>query len=473
MKNHINQTLAFTFLLLILLTGASLLPKGLSLFRLQFREIDILSEIRFKHSSDTPDNNRSLGSTSNDPQDVLLIPATTSNSSPIITPLPTIDTSFFGKIIEDYTPEKKGLYSFFTAIDAIKQGRTVRVAWYGDSFVEGDVILGDLRDTLQTRWGGRGVGFLPITSEVAHFRRTIRQQFSHWNTFSIVKKTEFHPKFGLNGYAYQPQENATLTYEGTRYFRNSHHWTEARLFYTASAPCDFEWQLADRIIQNDHLTLQNNQVNLWEWKGNKPGSKYLNLRFNEKNDLTLYGAALESGPGFYLDNFSVRGNSGGSLKLLNPSFIQQFNAFQHYDLIVLQVGLNAVTNSLSNIQWYQEELDGTFKHLRACFPNQPILIISVGDRGGKIGTELETMPSVPAIVAMQREMAQRHGLLFYDLFHGMGGKGTMVRFAMQYPRLANTDYTHLTHEGGQVVGLRLAGIFLEEQKKWISNNLSR
>ena len=470
MKNYINQTLAFTALLIILLTGVSLLPKGSTLFMLQLREMDIFSEIRVIKPSTTP-----LQDLKTPPRDTFenVSNAQTPNIYTENSPFPAIDPAFFGNIIEDYSVEKKGLDSFFFAIDGIKEGRTVRVAWYGDSFVEGDVLIGDLRDTLQTRWGGRGVGFVPITSEVAQFRRTIRQQFSHWNTYSIVKKSLVHPKLGLNGYAYQPQEGASLTYEGTRYFRNTHSWTNARLFYTASAPCNFDWHLDDQMVQNDQLTPKNNQVNLWRWDGKYPGCKYLNLRFNAENDLTIYGTALESGPGFYLDNFSIRGNSGGQLKLLNTDFIQQFNKFQQYDLIVLQVGLNAVTNSLDNIQWYEDELEGTLKHLRDCFPHQPILIISVGDRGGKNGTELVTMPSAPAIVAMQRTVAMRHGFLFFDLFHGMGGEGTMVRFAMQNPRLANTDYTHLTHEGGQVVGLKLAAILLEEQQKWASNKSSR
>ena len=48
-----------------------------------------------------------------------------------------------------------------------KKGK-VRIAWYGDSFSDGDILVSDLRDTLQSLYGGNGVGFVPITSQVAN-----------------------------------------------------------------------------------------------------------------------------------------------------------------------------------------------------------------------------------------------------------------------------------------------------------------
>jgi hypothetical protein len=162
----------------------------------------------------------------------------------------------------------------------------------------------------------------------------------------------------------------------------------------------------------------------------------------------------------------VRGNTGGPLKLIRSDFVRQFDKYQQYNLIVIQVGLNAVTNSLNNINWYRAELDRTFDHLHECFPGKPILVVSVGDRADKIGDALQTMRGVPYIVAMQRELARKHGFLFYDLFHGMGGPGTMVAMANHKPMLANKDYTHLTHEGGRVIGYQFARLFMDEQAQY-------
>ena len=455
-------------LLLLMLVGLSLAPEGILLGDFQLRKMDIFSDVR-RESRQAISPALPSDTLAFNPEDTLAVALTDSTQvdSLVIGPFPPKDSSFFGEQIEDYSFDQTGLNRFFAAVDSIKNGQTVRIAWYGDSFVEGDILIGDLRDTLQTLWGGRGVGFVPITSEVAQFKRTVIHQFKNWNTFSIVKKTETHPAFGLNGFAYKPKPEASITYEGEKFFHNTRSWTEFKLFYTAASPAAIEWKMQkDGIPKNDQLKPRNERLNFWKWEGNYPGCNYLNMTFEPHEDLVLYGATLESGPGFYIDNFSVRGNSGGPLKQLLPSFIQQFDAVQQYDLIVLQVGLNAVTNGFTNIRWYQAELERTFKHLRACFPGKPILIISVGDRGGKIGTELATMLGVPAIVDMQRDLARRHGFLFFDLFHGMGGPGAMIRFSMAHPRLANTDYTHLTHDGGRVVGMMFARIFKEEQARW-------
>lgn len=469
MKNYLSQTLSLALLVLLLLTGLSLLPENMSIGGLPLRKMDIFADIRSdakamppKQETPPPDT------TAFTPQDTSALVDLDTLATDSVGPLPPKDSAFFGKIIEDYTFEQAGLGRFFEAVDSIKWGRKVRVAWYGDSFVEGDILVGDLRDTLQSVWGGAGVGFVPITSEVAQFKRTFKHSFRGWNTFSIVKKSETRPPLGINGYAYCPMEaDAKIHYEGSDYFRRSKSWTEFRLFFTAQQDCFFVWQEQGESPKTELLKATSGRVGQWIWESNYPGATGVACRFPDSaSGLFLYGASLESGPGIYFDNFSVRGNSGGPLRLLKPDFIRQFDAYQNYDLVVLQVGLNAVTNSLNNIKWYEAELDRTFQHLKACFPGKAILIVSVGDRAGKNGTELVTMRGVPAIVAMQRDLARKHGFLFYDLYWGMGGPGSIIEMAHHKPRYANTDYTHLTHEGGRVMGHLFAKLFVEEQAAW-------
>src|SRR5579859_5260160 len=58
--------------------------------------------------------------------------------------------------VEEYG--KKNLSLFF---DALRHSKTnpVRVAFFGDSFIEGDIFCGPFRDTLQRLFGGSGVGY--------------------------------------------------------------------------------------------------------------------------------------------------------------------------------------------------------------------------------------------------------------------------------------------------------------------------
>jgi hypothetical protein len=469
MKNYLVQGLGLTALVLCGLIALSLIPEGLRVGNFELRKMDIFYDIRSENTQlqlDSIDGfvPDTLGYAASD---TLTVDSLAQDSAVTFGPLPPVDSLFFGSTIEDYTYDQSGLKRFYAAIDSIKsQGNTVRVAFYGDSFVEGDILIGDLRDTLQSLWGGGGVGFVPITSEVARFKRTLQHEYRGWKTFSVVKNRESKVPFGLNGFVYYPEPEAKVHYEGAKYFRHTQNWNTIRLFYAAGVNTPFIWQNKDMAPQEGILPAKNGGINVWKWELPYPGMTAFAMRFPKVDSLRLYGASLENGPGFYIDNFSVRGNTGGPLMHIRPDMIRQFDRYQQYDLIVIQVGLNAVTNSLNNINWYKAELDRTFDHLRLCFPNRPILVISVGDRGGKLGAELATMRSVPYIVAMQRDLARKHGFLFYDMFNGMGGPGTMIMMANQKPMLANKDYTHLTHDGGRQVGYMFARLFLAEQGKY-------
>jgi hypothetical protein len=469
MKNYLGQSVAFVALLVVFLTSLRFLPAPLRIGDYTLRRMDVLADV----SNDTvPAANEPveefIPDTTLYAPDSLHLDTLRTDTAQVQGPLPPADSLDWGRLIEDYTFTQQGLAPFFRAIDSIRtRGRTVRIAFYGDSFVEGDILIGDLRDTLQSIWGGAGVGFVPITSEVARFKRTLVHEYRHWNTLSIVKNKENTRPFGLNGYVYVPQADASVRYDGAHYFHHTRNWTQMRIFYSVPGATPMIWQIKDTPPQAIQLPGTGHRLGTWNKELPYPGTEAFAFRFPQPDsNLLLFGATLESGPGVYIDNFSIRGNSGGPLKRMRPEFIQQFDAQQRYDLVVIQVGLNAVTNSLNNIKWYRAELDRTFEHLKRCFPGKTILVMSVGDRGGKNGSELATMKSVPYIVAMQRDLARQHGFLFYDLFRGMGGYGAMIRLADHKPMLANKDYTHLTHEGGRRVGLDFARLLLEEQRKF-------
>ena len=58
-------------------------------------------------------------------------------------------------IIEDYTTDQVGLIQLR---NALAQGSMARIAVVGDSYIEGDIFTQDLREKLQSTYGGEGVG---------------------------------------------------------------------------------------------------------------------------------------------------------------------------------------------------------------------------------------------------------------------------------------------------------------------------
>lgn len=87
-------------------------------------------------------------------------------------------------LIEDYTKANTGMQRLRFALAT---GRQARIAVIGDSYIEGDILTGDLRRDLRKVYGGAGVGYMYMQSEIPGFRRTVRQTCSGWKQMDIRK----------------------------------------------------------------------------------------------------------------------------------------------------------------------------------------------------------------------------------------------------------------------------------------------
>ena len=76
------------------------------------------------------------------------------------------------------------------------------------------------------------------------------------------------------------------------------------------------------------------------------------------------------------------------------------------------------------------------------------------DRGYRTGPgEIETMPTIPRIVAIQRRVAAETGCGFFDTYAAMGGEGTMARWYAAQPRLVSADFIHPVPAGGKLIAV--------------------
>ena len=56
-------------------------------------------------------------------------------------------------------------------------------------------------------------------------------------------------------------------------------------------------------------------------------------------------------------------------------------------------------------------------------------------------------------------MALRNNVAYWDMFHVMGGEGSMAQWVKHKPALAGPDYIHFTFTGAQEIGTDLAKSF--------------
>lgn len=436
MNNKLHYTLLLVLLVTIGLLSLYYLP-DINIFGMKSRKIDLLSDIRIEEK-DILDVVQ--------PADTLLALKEEYNDY--------VDTCKTGiECIEDYSDSTAyGMSHFYKALSGINSiGRPVRIAYFGDSFIEGDILTADLRKMLQQEFGGNGVGYVSVKSKFPGFRPTVKHSFSGWTSHCVTDTAGFvrHNQDISNAYFYATDGAYTML-EGTgKYASNLESCTSSSIFYLTPDSLFLSAQVNDGGEQEFSLkgdsTLQcvtvNGNIRRVKWIINKVSSNTL-----------FYAVTMDSGRGVILDNFSTRGSSGQQLLGIPNPILRRYNDLRKYDLVVVQYGLNVAFDGVTDYTYYKDGMKHVISHIKQAFPETSILIVSIGDREVKDGNgNMKTMPAVKGLIKSQQMLAAETGVAFWNLFNAMGGEGSMSEMVNSKPSLANYDYTHINFRGGKYI----------------------
>ena len=170
----------------------------------------------------------------------------------------------------------------------------------------------------------------------------------------------------------------------------------------------------------------------------------------QADSAVFYGLAMDDVCGIVVDNFSLRGASGLSIRNIPLKNLSDFNRLRPYDLIVVQYGLNVATDYGRDYSRYIEGMDTVIRRLKSAFPTASLLLIGVGDRDFRDEEgRVRTMPGIKHLVAWQQQLAADNGIAFWNLFEAMGGESSMARLEEAEPPMANHDYAHINFRGGK------------------------
>ncbi len=355
------------------------------------------------------------------------------------------EASFKGMVFLDY------FFSKLYQVEIEKKGRA-RIAYYGDSMTDGDMIVQDLRKNYQDKYGGSGVGFIQITSESAGSRGSVTHKFSsNWKVQSYMNiKRPLNP-FGVSGQVFFQKDtikptwasyqasnlkNLTTLNTPTLYFGRANN-QHAKVLITTGR--DTITKKLDTKSLLNKLKLSNSNIN------------QLKIQLVAADSIPFYGIDVSSANGVQVDNFSTRGNSGLPLSLLNTGLMQQFQKDLDYSLIVLHYGTNVLNYGSYNYGWYTKQMSKVVAHLRQCFPKASILVISTADKSSKYDLTMQTDSAVNPLVRAQRKYAIETKTGFFNLYEAMGGKNSMVKWVEETPSRANKDYTHFNFRGAQAI----------------------
>ncbi|MTG99156.1 hypothetical protein [Myroides albus] len=330
------------------------------------------------------------------------------------------------------------------------KGKRVRIAYYGDSMTDGDLIVQDLRKTYQDTYGGAGVGYIPINVESAKSRGSIVHRYSaNWKVQSFLNVKRPMRPFGVSGQVFFIKDTVKDTWISLQAgnIRNMTSLNSPTLYYGASNNKKGKVKVIidrDTVVKDLAINGELNSLKL-----SNRSLRQIKLMFQSADSIPIYGIDVSAYNGVQVDNFSSRGNSGLPLSLFRVSLMQKFQRSLDYNLIILHYGTNVLNYGSLDYRWYTKQMGVVVNHLKQCFPNAAILVISTADKSSKKDMKMQTDPAVVPLVKAQRKYAMENHAGFLNLYEAMGGDGSMVKWVEESPNRANKDYTHFNHRGAQ------------------------
>ncbi|MCF8243084.1 MAG: hypothetical protein K9J16_17035 [Melioribacteraceae bacterium] len=484
-ENKIKQPIYMVFLTLIIMVGLSYIPQDFSFAGYEVKEVDVLSDLKeenlddlyeeyyedyyekydeyedYEYVPDAGTDQDSSGETNQDDQSYNVELKNNVLKASLFEGLTLIfsgeeaasDNTKGGVIPKTkrvpLTGDLNQMKYFFDSLKKTKSSR-VRIAHYGDSAIEGDLVTADIRSVLQEKFGGRGAGFLSMTSKDIAFRKTTQHSFSdNWEDYGVFSKNPKKLPVGINGEVFVPGRKSWAKYETSRYYRDLKFFKEVRLFYSEAKGSSVTFTFDDKDKKIERLQTGSGIKELFV-KADRD-VKSVNIEIPNEEQAYFYGVSLEDGNGVYIDNFPLRGNSGVSLKNVPLESFRDFNKMLDYKLIILEFGLNALGNSKRDYSWYEREMKDVIEHLRKAFPKTSMVLISVHDKSIRRGTDFVTDPEVLKLLKAQEAIAHDNGIAFWNLHAAMGGINSMPDWVSSSPPLAFKDYIHFNDQGAKLV----------------------
>jgi lysophospholipase L1-like esterase len=366
-----------------------------------------------------------------------------------------------GHFITDFNTDttEPSLTGFMQKLHELKTGkkRKVRIAYFGDSMIEGDLLTQTLRNLLQEAFGGNGVGFVPITSQVSQFRQTVTDNYSDgWEdeNFKSGKSSRLY----FSGHLFRTG--------GASVQMNDQTITDTAAIIEKSLLCGYTPKTVSITVNSRIFTFKPEKAFNRIILGNDR-NKGIKLSV-ATNQLPVYGISFESSSGIIVDNFSFRGITGIEFAGIDSSFLESIEENNPYDLIVFQYGVNLLFRpNDKNFSWYAKNMLPVIKKFRNCFKETDFIVVSTADRAFRYGTEYRSAIGIDSLIKVQAAMAFETNSCFYNQFETMGGTNSIVDWANRKPSLANKDYVHPNHRGAEILANYFFESIMNDYKKYV------
>lgn len=454
-RNHLYRSFGLLLIGGLLAYGLSELLVALGpIAGYQFKEFNPLSDL--------------LDTTANQSYETLSIPLQTANDTTATELHSTDSTNSKGVTTDTLKPLElssrlmdysEGQSALRRLRAALREGRSrsVRIAFVGDSFIEGDILVAPFRQALQQRYGGKGVGYVPLTSTVARFRQSIQQRFEGAWRQTLASKSNSRTLFTLSETFATATASASTSYKLTNADRVTLHYVSDTI------PVAITYGINGG--ERQHVELPASHGALAEYTFPHGAVKQFELATEGGDGTRFYGICFDGMTGISVDNYSLRGSSGTKLTAVSSALTSQLSRFRPYDLIILSYGLNVLSPKDNNdsYEWYYDAMAKSIEHIQQLYPHATILLMSLSDRATLHEGEIHPLNGVARVLRIQHRLAQRYGLLFWNTHEAMASLGGIKGFVDK--GWAAKDYTHISMAGGtQLAKLLTADLIGDESK---------
>ena len=331
------------------------------------------------------------------------------------------------------------LTSFYQSLQTATTNK-VRVVHYGDSQIEEDRMTSQIRETLQDRFGGTGVGIMPLAQTIPS--RSVKQTL-------IMNGKTITPQTLTRNIVYGPKRmqrtDGLYGVMGQVTFMNDSLVSGSEQLTTICTPIDKRPRYTNvQLFADSTITYQ------------KKGDT---LHIHGKG--AIYGISQESSTGVIVDNIPMRGCLGLVFTKIDSVQLTQFYREENVTLIIMQFGGNAIpfNEKTSTIRSIVSSLRQQVRYIQSCAPHASILFIGPSDMLTTINGVEQSYPMVSYMDRLLHKMALEEHIAYFSLFNWMGGNSSMAKW--KEIGLAGNDGIHFTRSGARKAGTAVAEWLIE------------
>lgn len=371
--------------------------------------------------------------------------------------------------------------------EKLKAGKPTRIMHYGDSQLEGDRITANLRNKLQTKFGGSGIGLRPAVQPYDFVFSAVQTNSSNWLRFPIYGKVDSlvrHNRYGVAGAfsrfaplvidsVFRPVElrEAELTIAKSNIgFAKTREYKLFRLFYGNSrSEVDMKLLSKGQLVQETVLPPSTDygvvSVQL------PPATDEITVKFSGYDSPDIYGIDLSDPAGVTVDNIALRGCSGTIFTQADYNHSTKMFKDLNPGLFILQFGGNVMpyTKDMKAVDNYGRWFANQIKRIKQSCPDAAVIVIGPSDMSTKVKDKYETYEFLPAVVEAMKKAALATGSAYWDMYTAMGGRNSMPSWVNANPQLAGPDYVHFTPKGSSLISNMFYNALILEYNNYLNN----